>query len=158
MSKKLKASIRRNRPGKWRGYIGGVRVTEFEDSVTESAEAAAKQWLDALSKPQLRQPAEAELVRTKLAKAAAITINTDGISDQQKATEKFQSAYRDMMGQLTAPGFIPVLCAHEAAHAIYFTLAGMKEFDPRPAELKYDPAIDDYTGSLATIKVLERQL
>jgi len=84
-----------------------------------------------------------------------ITINTDGISDEHKATEKFQSAYRDMLAQLTSPGFISVLCAHEAAHAVYFTLAGMKEFDPMPATIKYEPTIDDYTGHLAAIQVLD---
>lgn len=155
MSDARRVSIRKNRPGRWRGYIGGVRVIEFEDSATESAEAAANRWLAAPSKPQKQEPAKTEPARTEPAKAAAITIKTKGISDQEKATEKFQSAYRDMMSQLTAPGFIAVLCAHEAAHAIYFTLAGMKEFDTHPAELRYDPAIDDYTGSLAAIKVLD---
>ena len=46
-------------------------------------------------------------------------IATDGISDEQKATVKFQSAYADMMSKLTSPDFIPALCAHEAAHLIY---------------------------------------
>jgi hypothetical protein len=81
--------------------------------------------------------------------------NIDGISDQEKATEKFQSAYRDMRAQLIVPEFIPVLCAHEAAHAVYFTLAGMKEFEPLPARIVYDPKIDDYVGYLAAIQVLD---
>jgi hypothetical protein len=84
-----------------------------------------------------------------------IRIDTDGISDEQKATVKFQSAYRDMLSQLNAPGFIPVLCAHEAAHAFYFTLGGMKEFKPLPARLEYDPKIDDYVGHLAAIQLLD---
>ena len=115
---------------------------------------------------KLRQQAEAEKKKTEPpAKAQAasqvqptepsITINTDGISDDEKKTDKFKSAYRDMMNQLTAPGFIPALCAHEAAHAFYFTLAGMKEFEPLPAHIKFDPAINDYTGHLAAIQVLD---
>jgi hypothetical protein len=83
-----------------------------------------------------------------------ITINTDGISDEQKATRKFQSAYRDMEAQLTGPGFAPVLCAHEAAHAIYFTAAGMKQFEPMSSQLQYDPTSDDYKGRLAAVQVL----
>jgi hypothetical protein len=150
-----KASIRKNRQGRWRGYIGGVRVAEFEDIATESAEAAANRWLAAPTKPQGRIPATPEPVRMEPPTAATITINVDGISDQEKATEKFQSAYRDMMGQLMAPGFIPVLCAHEAAHAIFFMIAGMKEFEPLPATLEYVPQIDDYEGHLAAIRPLD---
>jgi hypothetical protein len=86
---------------------------------------------------------------------AAITINTDGISDEQKKTEKFKSAYRDMMNQLIAPGFIPVLCAHEAGHAIYFSAAGVKDFVALPPRLEFDPSIDDYKGHLAAYKPLD---
>jgi hypothetical protein len=94
----------------------------------------------------------------KMSESNEIKINTDGISDEQKATEKFQSAYKDMMATLTAPGFIPVLCAHEAAHLIYFTRAGVKEYDAVPPTLKFDPAKDDYTGHLAAIKILDLPL
>jgi len=87
--------------------------------------------------------------------ASKITINTDGISNAQRVTAKFQSAYRNMRAQLGAPGFIPVLCAHEAAHVIFFAIAGMKNYDTKPASLKYDPLIDDYVGSLASIQVLD---
>jgi hypothetical protein len=90
-----------------------------------------------------------------MGKSNKIEINTDGISDKEKATLKFQSAYKAMMAQLTAPGFIPVLCAHEAAHVIYFALAGMKNFDPKPAAIYYDPTIDDYAGRLAAIQILD---
>ena len=90
-----------------------------------------------------------------MADSSNITIITDGISDEQKATEKFKSAYQDLLSQLKVPGFIPVLCAHEAAHAIYFTLAGMRNFEPIPATIRYDPAIDDYSGHLAAIQILD---
>ena len=87
--------------------------------------------------------------------APKITINTDGITEEQKATEKFKSAYRDMLGQLSAPGVIPVLCAHEAAHLIYFHHIGTKQYEPHPAQLKYDPKIDDYVGHLANVEILD---
>jgi hypothetical protein len=90
-----------------------------------------------------------------MSRSNKITVSTDGISDIEKATLKFQSAYKAMMAQLTAPGFIPVLCAHEAAHVIYFALAGMKNFDPKPAAIYYDPSIDNYAGRLAAIQILD---
>lgn len=80
-----------------------------------------------------------------------IVINTDGISDEQKKTEKFNRAYREMLAQLTQPGFAHVLCCHEAGHLFYLTMAGMKEYDPLPARLEYDPKIDDYGGTLASV-------
>jgi hypothetical protein len=82
-----------------------------------------------------------------------IEIKTDGISEQQKATLKFQSAYKDMQAQLMEPGFIDTLCAHEATHLIYFAKAGTKEYDALPPTLTYDSAKDDYTGHLAAIKI-----
>ena len=90
-----------------------------------------------------------------MSELSKISINTDGISDEQKATEKFQSAYREMLTKLTEPDFIPVLCAHEAAHAIYFTLAGVREYRPVPTTIKYNPAIDDYVGHLAAIELVD---
>jgi hypothetical protein len=69
----------------------------------------------------------------------AITIITEGISDQQKATAKFQFTYRGMMAQLSSPGFMPVLCAHEAAHLVYFGFAGVTNYKAFPARITYDP-------------------
>src|ERR1019366_2035203 len=84
-----------------------------------------------------------------------IKIITEGISDEQKTTENFKSAYQDLLTQLSVPGFIPVLCAHEAAHAIYFTFAGMKNLAPIPHTIKFDPVANDYTGHLAAIQILD---
>lgn len=84
-----------------------------------------------------------------------LKINTDAISAEQKATEKFQSAYKEMMATLTAPGFIPVLCAHEATHLIYLTRAGAKNYDALPPTIWFDPAKNDYTGALAAVKILD---
>jgi hypothetical protein len=81
-----------------------------------------------------------------------ITIDTSEISDEQKQTEKFKSAYRDMYNQLSAPGFIPVLCAHEAAHALFFGTLGVKDFDTHTAKLWFDPKINDYRGHLAAVQ------
>lgn len=84
-----------------------------------------------------------------------VTINTDGISDAQKATAKFKSAYRDMLTQLSSPGFACVLSCHEAAHLFYFMIAGTKNYEAFPARLSYSPLIGDYSGSMASVQVLD---
>jgi hypothetical protein len=147
-------SIRKIKPEKWRGYRGGVRVIEFRGSETESAEQTATLWLAKQNSPKpMESPKAVEPNPKTPRQTVSITINTDGISAEQKATEKFKSAYRDMHAQLSAPGFIPVLCAHEIAHKIYFMAAGVKEdqFKPHPAQLRYDSTKDDYVGHLAGI-------
>jgi hypothetical protein len=83
--------------------------------------------------------------------AHKIIINTDGISDAEKLTPKFQKAYAEMLAQLTAPGFAHVLACHEAAHLFYLTMMGMKTYDPFPAKIEFDPATNDYGGTLASV-------
>jgi hypothetical protein len=78
-----------------------------------------------------------------------ITINTDGISEEQKQTAKFKRAYQEMYDHLAAFGH--VIACHEAAHLYYFTMAGMKNYDPYPAKLCYEPTVDDYGGTLASV-------
>jgi hypothetical protein len=87
--------------------------------------------------------------------APMATVITEGISEQQKATAKFQSAYQDMLRQLKAPGFAHVLSCHEAAHLFYYKLVGTKTYKAFPASLSYDQTIDDYSGSMASVQVLD---
>jgi hypothetical protein len=96
-----------------------------------------------------------ETGRDAMSEPHETTIITDGISDEEKTTPEFQSFYRDMRAQLCAPGFIPVLCAHEAAHMAYFTLAGVKNFEPTPSQIRYDPTIGGYTAELAAVRPLD---
>src|SRR4029077_16518474 len=56
----------------------------------------------------------------------------------------------------SAPGFIPVLCAHEAAHMVYLSFIGVKNFDALPPRLRYDPRIDDCVGHLAGMQALDK--
>lgn len=88
-----------------------------------------------------------------MAKYNGLTIDTNGISDAEKSTPLFQSALNDMLAQLSTPGFIPALCAHEAGHLIYFTAAGTKNYEALPAQLRFDPRKGDYVGHLAAIQV-----
>jgi len=85
-----------------------------------------------------------------------VKIDTEGLTDEQKRSAEFQSAYQDMLRQLTAPGFADVLCCHEAAHLFYFMLAGgAKNYQAFHASLRYDPLINDYSGSLASVQILD---
>lgn len=88
-------------------------------------------------------------------KPRTVTINTDGITDEQKRSGKFQSAYQDMHRQLTAPQFAHVLSCHEAAHLFYFRMVGMRSHKARSARLQYDPVMDNYFGSLASVQILD---
>jgi len=81
-----------------------------------------------------------------------ITIKTDGISDEQKQSPKYKKAYQEMYAYLSAPGIAHVISCHEAAHLFYFTMGGMKSYDSFPAKLYYDPSIDDYGGTLASVQ------
>lgn len=85
-------------------------------------------------------------------------INTDEISEEQKATPKFQSFYQEMLVQLRKPGFIRILCAHEAAHLFYFTMMGLTEYDPHPATIHFDPLKDDYFADMAGVKAIDPAL
>lgn len=82
-------------------------------------------------------------------------IDTHGITDEQKCSSKFKSAYQDMLTQLTTAGFADVLCCHEAAHLFYFKIAGTTNYEAYPAKLRYDPVIDDYLGSMASVQPLD---
>jgi hypothetical protein len=87
-----------------------------------------------------------------------VTINTDGITDEQKRSGKFQSAYQDMHRQLTASQFAHVLSCHEAAHLFYLRMMGMRSHKATPARLHYDPVMDEYFGSLASVQILDLPL
>ena len=80
------------------------------------------------------------------------TIDTDGISDEQKKGAKFRFAYDGLIAQLSVPGFVEVLCAHEAAHKVYLAVAGVKDFKFFPARIRYDPETDDYLADLASVQ------
>jgi hypothetical protein len=85
-------------------------------------------------------------------------IATDGISDELKATDKFQRAYTDMMRNLSAPGFIDALCAHEAAHLVYYEMMGPVRYESLTPRLEYNPEKQTFTGHYAAIMLTEEPL
>ena len=99
-----------------------------------------------------REPVGVGLIRNG---DSAMTIDTSGLSEEQKATSQFQSAYADMMCQLNASGFILALCAHEAAHLIYYEMMGKIRYEPLPPRLEYDERKGDFVGHLAAVRLIE---
>ena len=84
-----------------------------------------------------------------------ITINTDGITDDQKKSPKFRFVHDGMLADLSIPGFIDVLCAHEAAHKLFLEMNGVTKFIYLPAKVKYDPVADNFVGDLAAVRPVD---
>jgi hypothetical protein len=82
-------------------------------------------------------------------------IATDGISDEQKASVEFQSAYADMVRTLNTPGFVDALCAHEAAHLVYYEMMGPIQYKLLPPRLEYDPGRGCFIGHFAAVQLSE---
>jgi hypothetical protein len=85
-------------------------------------------------------------------------IAIDGISDDQKATVNFQAAYADILRTLNTPGFIEALCAHEAAHLVYYEMMGPIRYALLPPRLEYDPQRQRFIGHFAAIMLAEEPL
>lgn len=44
---------------------------------------------------------------------------------------------------------------HEGAHLVYFGFAGVTNYKAFPARITYDPKVDDFVGSLASVQILD---
>jgi hypothetical protein len=87
-----------------------------------------------------------------------MTIDTSGLSEEQKATAQFKSVYAGMMRQLNDPGYVPALCAHEAAHLIFYEMMGTIRYVPVPPKITYDANNGEFIGHLAAIQLAEEPL
>lgn len=85
-----------------------------------------------------------------------MNIDTSSLSEGQKATAEFAHKYAGMMHQLNGPGFIPRLCAHEAAHVGYYQLMGCKQFRARPPAIFADARTGKLTGHLAAVEIIDK--
>jgi hypothetical protein len=81
------------------------------------------------------------------------TINTDALSEEQKASADFQFVYRGMLAQLCQPGFGRALCMHEAAHLFYFSLIGNTSYDAHPASIYFSSKTRRHEGNLAAVQL-----
>lgn len=87
-----------------------------------------------------------------------MTIDTSGLSEEQKTTAEFISMYAGMMRQLNAPGFFPLLCAHEAAHVVYYRMMGATQFKPLPPRITCDAKSGRFIPHLAAVEVIDKPL
>ena len=58
-----------------------------------------------------------------------------------------------MFEKLNAPGFIEALCAHEAAHVVYYELIAPIVYEPLKPELRYDSQARRYQGHFAALNI-----
>ena len=85
-----------------------------------------------------------------------MTIDTSGLAEEQKATAGFKSTYDGMMRQLNSPGFIPLLCAHEAAHVVYYRMMGATQFKPLHSRITYDAKTGKLIPHLAAVEIIDK--
>jgi len=85
-----------------------------------------------------------------------MTIDTSGLSEEQKATAEFNSIYTGMLRQLNAPGFIPLLCAHEAAHVVYYRMMGTTQFRPLPPRITCNAKTGKFIPLLAAVEIIDK--
>src|SRR6266480_224301 len=151
MPGKPQASIRQNRPGKWRGYIGGVRVIEFENSATTSAEDAATQWLAAPSKPQKQEPTKVEPAKPTAPKFIEhVKIDcTDVERRGLRQNPGFLRLYWEMQNSFGDRKYGYEVSLHEAAHAILMEQDGLQNVRFSGPDVVYDVMTRQFKGSSA---------
>jgi hypothetical protein len=146
MPDKQQASIRKNRPGRWRGYIGGVRVIQFEDSATESAEEGAKRWLATPSRPRKEEPAAAPAPQF----VEHVKINCDDVVRHGLQQDpRFLKLYWNMQRDLGDRNYGREVCLHEAGHAVLMEQDAMTNVRFAGPDIIYDLVKRDFVGSSA---------
>jgi hypothetical protein len=82
-------------------------------------------------------------------------IDTSSIPEELQSTAEFKSSYADMFAKVNAPGFIEALCAHEAAHVVYYELIAPIIYEPLKPELRYNAQAGRYEGHFAALNITE---
>ncbi|MGA3264930.1 MAG: hypothetical protein ABSC47_12910 [Terracidiphilus sp.] len=85
-----------------------------------------------------------------------MTIDMSGLSEEQKVTAKLKEMYAGMMCQLNGPGFIPLLCAHEAAHVVYYRMMGATQFKPLTPRITCDAKTGKLIPHLAAVEIIDK--
>lgn len=79
-------------------------------------------------------------------------IDVSELTEAQKATEGFANTYTGMMKLYNQPGFITALCAHEAAHLIFYERMGSIPFETVRPKIHYNDSMSRFEGYMAGIK------
>jgi hypothetical protein len=79
-------------------------------------------------------------------------IDISELTEAQKATEGFRNTYAGMMSLYNQPGFIEALCAHEAAHLIFYERMGTIPFEIIRPKIYHNDAKNRFEGYMAAVK------
>jgi hypothetical protein len=137
-----------------------VRVAEFKNTTTETAQQVAERWLlqrNEGKKPKQRKPLEAILAKPAAppAKPALpciehVKINCDGVTRFGKQQDRrFLFLYWDMQDRFGDRNYGYEVCLHEAAHAVLMEQDGMQNVRFAGPEIVYDPAMDKFVATSA---------
>lgn len=83
-----------------------------------------------------------------------MTIDMTALTEEQKQSSECKEMCAGMTRQLNGPGFISQLCAHEAAHVIFYQMMGEIRWRPLPPRIV--SAAGRLNGQLAAIEFLEK--
>jgi hypothetical protein len=81
-----------------------------------------------------------------------VPIDTSQIPQDKLTDGRFQSLHTQIQAALNHMGYINAFCIHEAGHIIYFTKAGVTDFDFYGPRIIYDSQRDDFDGYPAAIQ------
>ncbi len=132
--------------------MGDVCVAEFEDSATESAEAAAKRWIDAPSNQKKWEPApKAEHPKTA-APESIEHVKIDCTDVKRRGLDQhpsFLRLYGDMQNSFGDRKYGYEVALHEAAHAVLMEQDGLQNVRFTGPDIIYDVMTRQFKGSSA---------
>jgi hypothetical protein len=79
-------------------------------------------------------------------------IDVSELTEAQRATEAFANTYAGIMKLYGQPGFIEALCAHEAAHLIFYERMGSIPFEIVRPKIHYNSSMIRFEGYMAAVK------
>lgn len=82
-------------------------------------------------------------------------IDVDSVPPQLRATAQFRHDYENMLGKLKNLDFVRTLCAHEAAHVVFFEMMGRIRYRPLRSRLEFNPHWNRFEGHFAAIELIE---
>lgn len=83
-----------------------------------------------------------------------MTIDLTALTEEQRQSSECKELCVGMTRQVNGPGFISQLCAHEAAHVIFYQMMGQIRWRPLPPRIV--SAAGKLNGQLAAIEFLEK--
>jgi hypothetical protein len=81
-----------------------------------------------------------------------MAIDTSQIPQDKLADARFLSLHAQMQAALNHTGYVNSFCIHEAGHIIYFSRAGVADFDFYGPRIVYDAGRDDFDGYPAAVQ------